>query len=97
MGQAMETPLVPPPPLPVVPPAEEEADTAQPVAAEPEEVFSLEKFMGVKLFAWLGGVAVVNTGSYAWMWYADIALALGAAVVNLPIEEAPLSARTAAA
>jgi MFS family permease len=47
--------------------------------------------------AWLGGVAVVNTGSYAWMWYADIALALGAAVVNLPIEEAPLSARTAAA
>lgn len=47
--------------------------------------------------AWLGGVAVVNTGSYAWMWYADIALALGAAVVNLPIEEAPLPARAAAA
>lgn len=47
--------------------------------------------------AWLGGLAVVNTGSYAWMWYADIALALGAAVVNLPIVEAPLRARTAAA
>mgnify|MGYP001308227740 CR=1 FL=1 len=38
--------------------------------------------------AWLGGLAVVNTGSYAWMWYADIVLALGAAVVNLPIREA---------
>ncbi|MBC8127071.1 MAG: DUF2339 domain-containing protein, partial [Gloeobacteraceae cyanobacterium ES-bin-144] len=25
---------------------------------EPKEVFSLEKFMGVKLFAWLGGVAM---------------------------------------
>lgn len=47
--------------------------------------------------AWLGGLAVVNTGSYAWMWYADIALALGAAVVNLPIEEAPMPARAAAA
>jgi MFS family permease len=47
--------------------------------------------------AWLGGLAVVNTGSYAWMWYADIALALGAAVVNIPIEEAPLPARAAAA
>ena len=27
-------------------------------AAEPKEPFSLEKFMGVKLFAWLGGVAM---------------------------------------
>jgi len=46
--------------------------------------------------AWLGGVTLVSTGSYAWMWYADIALALGAALVNLPIEEAPLR-RTRAA
>jgi MFS family permease len=38
--------------------------------------------------AWLGGLAVVNTGSYAWMWWADAALALAAAVVNLPIREA---------
>ncbi len=37
--------------------------------------------------AWLGGIAVVSTGSYAWMWWADIALALGAAVVNVPIRE----------
>jgi MFS family permease len=38
--------------------------------------------------AWLGGLALAGTGSYAWMWYADIALALLAAFVNLPIEEA---------
>jgi hypothetical protein len=48
--------------------------------------------------AWLGGIALAGTGSYAWMWYADMALALMAAVVNLPIKEAPLGApRTAAA
>jgi len=40
--------------------------------------------------AWLGGLALANTGSYTWMWYADIVLALGAAFINLPIEEAPL-------
>jgi len=40
--------------------------------------------------AWLGGVALVSTGNYAWMWYADMALALVAAFVNVPIEEAPL-------
>jgi len=37
--------------------------------------------------AWLGGISLANTGNYTWMWYADIALALGAALVNLPIEE----------
>ncbi|MFN9210014.1 MAG: MFS transporter [Betaproteobacteria bacterium] len=41
--------------------------------------------------AWLGGIALVQTGSYDWMWYADIALALAAAFVNLPIKEAPLT------
>ena len=39
--------------------------------------------------AWLGGVAIASSGSYDWMWYADIALALAAALVNLPIREAP--------
>ena len=39
--------------------------------------------------AWLGGLAVANSGSYQWMWYADMALAMAAAVVNLPIREAP--------
>jgi len=38
--------------------------------------------------AWLGGVTFVQSGSYAWMWYADIALAVIAALVNLPIREA---------
>lgn len=46
--------------------------------------------------AWLGGLAVVQTGSYAWMWWADAALALAAAVVNLPIREARLPAVAAA-
>ena len=40
--------------------------------------------------AWLGGVALVSTGNYSWMWCADMALALAAAFINLPIEEAPL-------
>jgi predicted MFS family arabinose efflux permease len=38
--------------------------------------------------AWLGGLAVVHFGDYNWMWYADILLAVGAALVNLPIREA---------
>jgi predicted MFS family arabinose efflux permease len=38
--------------------------------------------------AWLGGIALTRFGDYSWMWYADIVLALGAAVVNLPIREA---------
>ncbi|RZA37248.1 MAG: MFS transporter [Lysobacteraceae bacterium] len=37
--------------------------------------------------AWLGGVAMERFGDYTWMWYADIALALIAAVANLPIRE----------
>src|SRR5688572_5790771 len=42
--------------------------------------------------AWLGGIALVRFGDYSWMWYADIALALAAAFVNLPIREAPVRA-----
>ena len=37
--------------------------------------------------AWLGGLAVSSTGSYDWMWYADIVLATAAALVNFPIRE----------
>lgn len=44
--------------------------------------------IGGFLGAWLGGVAVVQTGSYEWMWWADAVLALAAAFVNLPIREA---------
>lgn len=47
--------------------------------------------------AWLGGVAFMQSGSYEWMWYADIALASAAALVNLPIrEEYPKFSGTAA-
>jgi MFS family permease len=37
--------------------------------------------------AWLGGLAIASSGNYDWMWYADIALATAAALVNLPIRE----------
>ncbi len=40
--------------------------------------------------AWLGGRALTAFGDFNWMWYADIALALAAAFVNLPIREAKL-------
>lgn len=46
--------------------------------------------IGGFLGAWLGGVTVVYTGSYAWMWYADAGLALLAALCNLPIREGPV-------
>jgi len=35
-----------------------------------------------------------RTGSYDWVWYVDIVLAVAAALVHLPIREAPLAART---
>ena len=38
--------------------------------------------------AWLGGRALTAFGDFSWMWYADIALALAAAFINLPIREA---------
>ena len=38
--------------------------------------------------AWLGGLSFVRFGDYTWMWYADILLAIAAALVNLPIREA---------
>ena len=49
--------------------------------------------MGGFLGAWLGGKAFDWTGSYDWMWYADIVLAVGAALINLPIREVPLASR----
>jgi len=42
---------------------------------------------GAFLGAWLGGIAMARMGSYQWVWYADMALALGAALANLPIRE----------
>ncbi|MGZ5274380.1 MAG: MFS transporter [Caldimonas sp.] len=43
--------------------------------------------LGGFLGAWLGGKAFDWTGSYDWMWYADIVLAAGAALIHLPIHE----------
>lgn len=40
-------------------------------------------FLGV----WLGGKVFEATGSYDWVWYIDIMLAFGAALVHLPIVE----------
>jgi predicted MFS family arabinose efflux permease len=47
--------------------------------------------------AWLGGVALEKFGDYSWMWYADMVLALLAALVNLPIREAKIAPRLATA
>jgi MFS family permease len=47
--------------------------------------------------AWLGGLAVAHAGDYTWMWYADALLATAAALVNLPIREAPVARATARA
>lgn len=55
--------------------------------------------VGGFLGAWLGGTVFEATGSYDWVWYIDIVLAAGAALVHLPIREPKLPARakTAAA
>ena len=50
--------------------------------------------VGGFLGAWLGGLAMAHDGNYQWMWYADIALAAAAALVNLPIREAPVRGQT---
>ena len=44
--------------------------------------------VGGFLGAWLGGKVFEATGSYDWIWYVDIVLALGAALIHLPIQEA---------
>ena len=44
--------------------------------------------IGGFLGAYLGGLALVRFGDYQWMWYADMALASAAAIINLPIREA---------
>lgn len=43
--------------------------------------------IGAFFGAWLGGVAMQYAGNLDWVWYADIALAILAALVNLPIKE----------
>lgn len=41
--------------------------------------------------AYMGGRVVQLTGSYSWMWYLDIALAVAAALMNLPVHEPRLA------
>jgi MFS family permease len=53
--------------------------------------------IGGFLGAYLGGIAIARFGDYQWMWYADMALAAAAALVNLPIREAPMRASMATA
>ena len=55
-------------------------------------VHQVGSFFGV----WLGGVAIAMTGSYDWMWRIDIALAVLAALLHLPIREAGAQTRPAA-
>ena len=50
--------------------------------------------IGGFLGAWLGGIAIIQTGDYNWMWYADMALAAAAALCNLPIREAQVRRRS---
>ena len=44
-------------------------------------------FMGV----WMGGLLYDRTGSYDIVWYISIALGIFAALVNLPVREAPIA------
>ncbi|MEO7339096.1 MAG: MFS transporter [Caldimonas sp.] len=60
-------------------------------------VVMLTHQLGGFLGAYFGGKAFEWTGSYDWMWYADIVLAVGAALVNLPIREAAPPRRAVAA
>jgi predicted MFS family arabinose efflux permease len=52
--------------------------------------------LGGFLGAWLGGKVFEATGAYDALWYADIALAIGAALIHLPIREAPVPRPVAA-
>ncbi|WP_332455032.1 MFS transporter, partial [Alcaligenes faecalis] len=51
--------------------------------------------IGGFLGAWLGGIALTRFGDYSWMWWADIVLAVLAAIVNLPIREAKIKMQAA--
>jgi predicted MFS family arabinose efflux permease len=52
-------------------------------------IVMLSHQVGGFLGAWLGGQIFERTGSYDWLWYIDIMLAIGAALIHMPIKEAP--------
>jgi predicted MFS family arabinose efflux permease len=45
--------------------------------------------IGGFLGAWLGGYVFERTGNYDWLWTIDIMLAVGAALIHMPIKETP--------
>jgi predicted MFS family arabinose efflux permease len=51
-------------------------------------VVMLTHQIGGFLGAWLGGKVFEATGAYDWVWYIDVVLAAGAAIIHLPIREA---------
>ena len=53
--------------------------------------------IGGFLGAWLGGLVIARNNDFLWMWYADIALAIAAALINLPIRENKVALRAATA
>lgn len=60
-------------------------------------VVMLTHQVGAFFGSWMGGKVFEATGAYDWVWYVDIVLAVGAALVHLPIREAPLPRRATAA
>ena len=56
-------------------------------------IVMLSHQVGGFLGAWLGGQVFQATGSYDTVWIIDILLAVGAALVHLPIREAPVAVR----
>ena len=54
-------------------------------------IVMLSHQVGGFLGAWLGGKVFTMTGSYDTIWMIDIALAIGAALIHMPIKEAPLA------
>jgi MFS family permease len=62
-------------------------------------VVMLAHQLGGFLGAYMGGKSFEWTGGYDWIWYADIVLAVGAALIHLPIREAkaPMLAKAATA
>ncbi|WP_332778259.1 MFS transporter [Polaromonas sp.] len=59
-------------------------------------IVMLSHQVGGFLGAWLGGKVFEITGAYDWVWYIDIVLAVGAALINLPIREAKVVRMTRA-
>ncbi|HEY0419151.1 MAG TPA: MFS transporter, partial [Acetobacteraceae bacterium] len=51
--------------------------------------------IGAFVGSWTGGKVFELTGAYDWVWYVDVVLAVGAALVHLPIREAPVPAPSA--